>query len=485
MKLKYISLITLLIFSVSSCKDYLDVNTDPNNPVDASIDLILPVGMASVGIQVGGSYQNLGGFWAQYYTQSPDAGQYENIDEYNITSDYYDREWTDIYAGGINDLQVVRNKAQEAEDGSYYLVATCMQAYAYQFLADAYGDIPYSEALKGLDGNFNPAFDKGADVYKGLLSTLDAAVAYYNDNPGTGPANDDLVYGGNMAQWVGFANSLKLRMLMRASGTSMANAAAVKALLAADNFITSDAMMTQFANEEGKRNPYYEIQVDRLGGVNQMASNTMIKMLVDNNDPRLDALYVQGSTGQWVAKEQGDFANRDIPFGELASPMYGANTPVYFITVAEVNFLKAEAQLKYEGGTGTQASYEAGVQASFDRLGVSGASTLLGSGGDYEFNTGGTEAEKMQQIMTQKWISMTNAQNLEAFFEINRTGYPEYAPADSIGIPGALTISIGSVLPKGVGPQRLLYPDVEKARNTKVPVQPGGGIGAKLWWAKQ
>ena len=93
------------------CKDYLDINDDPNNPTDATLDLILPVGIASVGIQVGGSYLNLGGFWSQYYTQSPDAGQYEDIDEYNITADFFDRQWTDIYAGGINDLETIRTQS--------------------------------------------------------------------------------------------------------------------------------------------------------------------------------------------------------------------------------------------------------------------------------------------------------------------------------------------------------------------------------------
>ena len=95
-------------------------------------------------------------------------------------------------------------------------------------------------------------------------------------------------------------------------------------------------MMTAFADEQNKRNPYYEIQVDRLGGVNQAASNSAyVKYLVDNTDDRIDALLVQGGTGQWVAKEQGDFANRDISFGDLATPnMEAATHPVYFFTLS-------------------------------------------------------------------------------------------------------------------------------------------------------
>jgi hypothetical protein len=481
-KYTMIAVAALLLFA--GCKDYLDVNTDPNNPKDATLDLILPVGISSIGIQIGGSYHNLGGFWSQYYTQSPDAGQYEDIDEYNITSDFYDREWTDLYAGGINDLETIRTKAMADGEGSYYLIATLVQAYGYHFLADLYNEIPYSDALGGLDANFSPTWDKGSDVYAGLLKAIDDAVAYQASSPGTTPGADDLIYGGNMAQWMGFANTLKLRIHMRQSATSQGNSAAITALLTDNNFITQDAKMTSFADEQSKRNPYYEVQVDRLGGVNQAASNSILKFLVDNSDDRIDALLVQGATGQWVAKEQGDFANRDISFGDLASPNMQATSPVYFFTLAEVNFMVSEANLRFNGGTGAKEAYDAGIDASFNMLDVGGSSGYHGSGGVYEWNSSGTMDEQWEQIMLQKWVAMCNSQNLEAFFERNRTGYPKYAPIDSVGVPGELTMSIGSVLPAGKGPQRLLFPDVEVSRNTNTPAQPGSGIAEKVWWSK-
>ncbi len=478
---KYIVLLVSFALVFTSCDDYLDVNTDPNNPNDASIDLILPVGMASIGIQTGGSYFNLGGFWSQYYTQSPDAGQYEDIDEYNISSDFFDREWQDIYAGGINDLQTVRDKALDESEGSYYLIATVMQAYAYQMLADFYNEIPYSDALEGLSGNYNPTWDKGSDVYTGVLSAIEGALQIYADDAGVSPGSSDLVYAGDMAQWIGFANTLMLRMHMRVSATAKADVAAIQALVTANNFITQDATMTAFADEQGKRNPYYEIQVDRLGGVNQVASNTIIKFLVDNADPRIDNLF-EKSASQWIAKEQGDFANRDIRFDSLAIPRIFANTPVYFFTVAEVNFLVAEANLRFNGGAGAQAAYEAGIEASFTLLGATGAAVLYGPSGVYEYNTSGTMDDKWKQIITQKWVGMCNTQNQEAFFEINRTGYPAYAAG--IGDPGELTISIASVLGGSKGPQRLLFPDREVSRNTNTPSQPAGGLGQKVWWSK-
>ena len=112
--------------------------------------------------------------------------------------------------------------------------------------------------------------------------------------------------------------TLKLKMYMRMAYTSMANGTEVMALINADNFITTDAKMVQFVDEQNRRSPWYEIEVDRLGDVNQRASNTMMKYLEFNQDPRIDGIYNPGASGH-QAKEQGDFANRDIPNAELSS----------------------------------------------------------------------------------------------------------------------------------------------------------------------
>ena len=476
------------VLVASGCKEFLDINEDPNNPLDATIDLILPSAQTSLMVTIGGSYHNLGGFWSQYYTQAPDAGQYEEFDEYNITSDEFDREWQEVYAGGLNDLEIIRTKATEDGENSYYMIATLMQCYMYQMLADLYNDIPFTEALQGATtGNLNPGFDNGADIYPALLSRIDEAVDRYNtDGPGSlDPAGRDLVYGGNMNQWIRFANTLKLKMYLRMHYASP-NAAAVTDLLAADNFITMDAKIDQFNDEQSKRNPYYEIQVDRLGDVNQRASGTMMRFLVENSDPRIDGIFIPGSSGH-NAKEQGDFANRDIPNGALSTPNITALTPVYFMTVAEANFLKAEAAVRYSGGTGAQSAYEAGIAASFAMHGITGADSLYGTGGVYEWDETGDAETDIGQIMIQKWVAMANFQNLEAFFEINRTQYPPFS-SNAKGTPGdvgELTISYASVLTGDKTPRRLLVPDIEVARNTSAPSQPAEGLAAKVWWDKK
>lgn len=481
MKKLYSLLFVGLVLLGSGCKEFLDVNNDPNNPTDASIDLILPGAQASLMATFGGSYHNLGGFWAQYYTQAPDAGQYELFDEYNPNADEFDREWQEAYAGGMNDLEVIRTKATEDGDNAYYLIATLMQCYTYQMFADLYNDIPFSEALLGAD-NLNPKFDNGADIYPVLITRIDEAVSRYtNGSPGLDPGSRDLIYNGNMNEWIRFANTLKLKIYMRQSYASP-NSTAVMDLVNENNFITMDAKFDQFGAEINKRNPFYEIQNDRLGDVNQRASNSMLRYLVDNADPRIDGIYVPGSGGH-QAKEQGDFANRDIPNGELSSVNITATTPVYFMMVAEKDFLVAEALVRYANGAGAQAAYEAGIEGSFAMHGVTGASTLYGSGGVYEWTASGDVETDIGQIMMQKWIALANFENLEAFFERNRTQYPPFS-ANAKGTPGEigeLTLSYASVLSGTNTPRRLLVPDIEIQRNTNAPAQVNN-VGLKVWW---
>ena len=263
-------------------------------------------------------------------------------------------------------------------------------------------------------------------------------------------------------------------------------AAAVTALLTEDNFISGNVMITQFGAEQGKRNPWYEIQVDRLGDVNQRASNSMLKYLSKTEDARIDGIYNPGSSGH-KAKEQGDFANRDIPSGELSTINIGETDPVVLMSLAEVDFLVAEADVRYNGGANAQASYESGIENSFAMHGLGGASTMYGSGGPYEWSSTGNVEADIEQIMMQKWIALANFQNLEAFFEINRTHVPAFS-TNAKGTPGdtaQLTISYASVLSPGTTPKRLFVPDVEIARNTKAPSQPAGGLAQKVWWDKK
>ncbi|MGB3086014.1 MAG: SusD/RagB family nutrient-binding outer membrane lipoprotein, partial [Saprospiraceae bacterium] len=141
--------IVLCIILFGSCNDWLDVNTDPNNPSQVSLDLILPNAQMQIASAMAGDYALLGGLWSQHWTQSHIASQYKDIDSYDLTDKDLEIAWTEMFSDGLVDFEEIKRQASASGNWNAYLQAVCMQTYGFQLLADFYDKIPYTEALKG------------------------------------------------------------------------------------------------------------------------------------------------------------------------------------------------------------------------------------------------------------------------------------------------------------------------------------------------
>lgn len=482
MKKNYNFLILLgmtVLILVGCKKDYLDINKDPNNPSEVAPELVLPAAQASAAVVIGGELFNVATFWSQYFTQSPVASQYKKEDDYSISTDYLDRVWGEAYAGGLNDLKNVR----ENGNTGYKLVGAALQGYIYQVLVDAVDKIPYSEALKGLDGVFQPKFDKGEDVYLGIIADLNQALATYDENPEPIVNGTDLIFGGDMNNWIRFINTLKLKMYMRMSNTSIADEAAMIALIAEGNFLNVDAKFSSFEGELGKENPFYAINVSsQLDNTNHVASQTLLVYLLENNDPRVSTVYkLAKNQPNFQGGVQGDYLNPEPKLiDKLARLNFSSTTPVYFFTKYEISFLLAEAAVRFGTGDG-KSLYERGIDQNFELRGLSGASDFYVDEAVYAFPTEGEEAQ-LKAIYMQKWVSMAMFQNYESWTEIRRTGVPAFVEGTTT-VPGSLLISVNSKLPKGQTPNRFFYPDIAASRNSNTPGQPTF-LSEKVWWAK-
>ncbi|RZM08587.1 MAG: SusD/RagB family nutrient-binding outer membrane lipoprotein, partial [Pedobacter sp.] len=206
-------LCTGFLLSVSSCKKALDINVDPNNSTQATIDLVLPAALGYTAYNMGNPYQILGGLWGQFWTQGPTASQYKALDQYVVTSTSYNIQWQSLYSGPLEDLKYIIDDATANSRGNYAAIAKLMQAYIYQYLTDIHGDIPFSEALN--PSNPTPHFDTQEQVYDGLITLVDEGLALINEGSNDHPAADDLYYGGDMSLWKKFGNTLKLRIFLR------------------------------------------------------------------------------------------------------------------------------------------------------------------------------------------------------------------------------------------------------------------------------
>ncbi|TCZ66527.1 SusD/RagB family nutrient-binding outer membrane lipoprotein [Flaviaesturariibacter aridisoli] len=472
----------LAVFLIGTgCKKTLDINQDPNNPAieQGTPTIVFPAGVMSTAGRVGGDMAILGGIWAQYWTQSATANQYKYIDAYNVKSADFNGAYNELFSGALNDYQFVIRKAREQQNWKYLLMGTVMRAYTYQVLVDLYDRVPYSEAFQGLN-NLQPRFEDGYTVYQGLLAELDSALAtdYRSGSFSERDQKADLLFGGDMEKWTQFANTLRLKMFLRMVNKKPAEAeAGIRALYTAGaNFLSEDAAVTGFSDAPDKSNPMYEYNVRNLNvQTNLRASRTLLTYLLAKGDPRRPAYYTN-STGI----NQGDYATTSTTAQNAGVVIQDPTEPVRFISGAESYFLQAEALERYFGGSGAQALYDRGVQAAFDQVGVSAAGFV---GGTYAYPSGGSFDQKLEAIITQKWISFFGSHALEGFFEKNRTGYPRTSAVYSDNpayVPGQFVVSRNAVT-NGQLPKRLVYPDVERNRNNNTPAEVP--ITAPVWWA--
>lgn len=457
----------------TSCEDYLDVNTDPNNPADATLELVFPAGVSSVAFTLGGQWQILGSLWSQHWTQSTGANQYATVDDYNITESYYDRQYSEIYSGALNDLNWVSVKAEEEENWNYFLMAEVMKAYTFQVMVDLYDQIPYTEALAGSDDP-TPAFDNGQAIYDDLIARIDNALSKdLNAVTSTAPGADDLVFKGDMDNWVKFANTLKLKIFMRqtAARESVAQTGITELYASGAEFLDVDAEMSDYIDVENFRNPYFAVQVSSAGNgrgnVDVAASNSLLNILADTGDPRLNAIFATPSAGGGhVGLDQGDYSNTSFAtHNNLSQPAVGPTHPVVFISAAESSFLQAEAVERFGVAGDAQALYEQGIEANFAKHGVTGASDLYAPGEAYAY-------DGIESIIFQKWIACANFNSLESHFERLRTGYPDHFTITPNNITG------------GVFPRRLPYTSTELANNTENLTAIGGqkSVIQRTWW---
>jgi hypothetical protein len=470
---KFMTLLALLMTVATACDDYLDINTDPNNPSEATVDLVFPAGISSVAFTLGGQWQILGSFWSQHWTQSTGANQYAVIDDYNITETQYDREYSELYSGALNDLNWVSQRAAEEENWNYYLMAEVMKAYTYQVLVDLYDKVPYFEALRGSEDT-TPAFDDGDAIYDDLIVRINEALSKdLNAFTSMQPGRDDMVFQGDMANWIRFANTLKLKIYMRqtAARPQVAQAGITELFNSGAEFLDVDAEMAEYVDVEDFRNPYYAVQVSSAGNgrgnVDVAASNTLLETLIAAGDPRVNVIFnTPEAGGGHVGLDQGDYSNTGFQnHVSLSQPAVGPTHPVVFMSAAESKFLQAEAVERFGVAGDAAALYQEGIEANFEKHGVSGAAALYGAGGPYEY-------DGVESIIFQKWIACANFNSLESHFERLRTGFPDHFTITPNNITG------------GVFPRRLPYTSTELSNNAENLSAIGGqkSVIQRTWW---
>jgi hypothetical protein len=469
-------LISIFVLSTTliGCTD-LDINRDPDllDPSKAPLSAQLPAGITGIIGSEGAGMAIIGGMWSQYWTQSNAANQYKDIDTYAIGTADYNFVWDGMY-DALGDIRNVKRRALAEGNWKYYLIATTLEVQASQVLTDMYGDIPYTEA-----NNLNilsPKFNTGTEVYDLMIQDLDLALAKnLADSEGTAPGKDDFIFGGNMTNWTKLANTLKLKIYMRQTNSSrkaIADAGIAGLLSSGVAFLDVDAGMTQFVDAPDQSNPLFEYNNRKLNTATNLRMSTTLASFFDAKvDPRKAKYYGTGNS-----LNQGDL-NNPAGAATFAVVTLKATTPAYLMTVEESLLLQAEA-LERNGQSGS-AKYTAAIAANFAKYGLTVSPAITAA---YAYPTAGTFDQKLEAIITQKWIASFPGNGFEAFFETNRTGYPKTSAVyqDSPAyIAGQIVYSKAGIT-NGLFPKRMAYPLSERNANTNAPALVP--ITTKIWW---
>lgn len=428
--------------SLSSCKKekFFDknINNDPTALTSAEPSVLLPAAQANLAYYYAGDLSRYSAVFTQQFTGS--SNQFASYEIYNMNNSDFGNCWNAMYKTTLNNFDKMITSARARGDAYYEGIGKIMMAYSISMMSDLWGDIPFSEALKGSE-NLSPNYDKGSDIYTASHKLLDEGIALMGTDPlkaGVLPAIEDLVYGGDAAKWIMFAHAVKARLYIHV--VEIDPAAADKALAEIAVSFKASGDQATIVPQSPSTNPMYQFQENRNGDITYIGSN-LLTMMYNDTDARVAAFV-------------------DTTADAIGPVFGGASAPVYLLSYTELKFMEAEL-LARKGDNGAGTAYANAVNASFDQAGVTGASNILAK---YPYDGTKTNvSDRIKPIMMQKYVAMFGCP--EAFSDYRRTGFP------------GLTPKAGSSIP-----HRFLYPDSEANSNKNMPQNLT--LFTKIWWEK-
>lgn len=478
--LYYILICILLLTSGSCTNNFEEINTNPNTSAKALPENMLAPALAAVVTRNMYVAKDIGQELMQVTVNT--MTEVDRIHRYDIRLSTVEAPWR-IWYVQLTNFKEIYEFAEETANPGYKGISLICQAWVHSLITDTYGDAPYFEANQAKEGNFMPRFDRQRDIYLDLFQKLEEANRILRSSANISP-NSDPVYGGNIAKWRKFGNSLYLRLLLRASGNpEVATDVIAKIKQIAEThssdypiFVNnSESAILRWTGNPPYASPFATLTNAEWG--RPKASSFFVDHLDQSMDPNIS---------RWVTIVDGIYGG--IPSGysigdtpEAISLMQGAlrSDPLLgnIMNFAEVQFILAEAALKgwISTGSSPQNYYENGVTARITLWGRSVGTFLSGPMVVWD-DENLTPEQKLERIIHQKYYALFYT-DIQSWSEYRRTGYP--------------------VLPKGPAlmndrkmPTRLVYPLTVQAANREnydevVAIQGPDNLQTQLWWQKR
>jgi hypothetical protein len=487
---KLIYFLLMILITESSCKKYLDINKNPNQPTDVEPTFVLSQSLAASGfIQAINYYVGLSQ-WMGYTARSAGFAPNSAFEAFEITQGQFQANWTNVYHL-IYDLNFVESRSAERKQPFFEGAAKALKAFWFQYLVDMFNNVPYTDAAQPAVIQ-NPKYDDAKTIYEDLIKQLDQAIILLKSSGSLSPADAkyDVMFFGDKTHWIKFANTVKLRVLIRQS--EMAGRAAYiqteisKITAEGTGFINEgdDALINPgFENSPGKQSYIYGNYGLTPNGTPATTFFRAHQFAVDfhknTNDPRIDFIYKKPANGVHLGNWLGSSPNANSITSETGPGVIKTGeAPFPFFLATESLFLQAEAvQRGYMTGN-AKSLYQRAITASFKYLGVTSADAAAAT---YYSQAGivnvswDDSPDKIQAIAMQKWAAMNGLNAMEAWAEFRRTGYPRIIPA-----------SLSPNVTKNQIPARGLYPQVEYDVNPENVLAQGtiSQFDSKIFWMK-
>ncbi|OYV71526.1 MAG: hypothetical protein B7Z72_06755, partial [Gemmatimonadetes bacterium 21-71-4] len=500
-----------LLVGATACNNdnITNVNRNPNAPTSAPAGAVFTQATANaVGRFLGRGPLDLRG--TEWVAQQLAEVQYPDEDRYaRLQASSTAGTFNAAYTAELENLKKVVAQGQAAGQPGVWGPAAVLQTWAFGYMTDVWGDIPYTAALTGdsIGGSLTPAYDAQKDIYASFFKTLSAVSSALASDPATDPGlgSADPIYGGNLTAWEKFANSLHLRDAMRIVNVDPTTASAeIKAALSGPAGVfasNADNATLAWPGDGVFDNPWAD---NFAGRDDHRMSQTMMNVMLGLNDPRI-SVYAQptvcfsapsttgcpANTPAYVgmpngldASTAGTYFNTSSRPGAVFYPgataygFYGGGGKSYpsnIMTYAEVAFTQAEAAERGLGGlTASQASgfYNAGITASMNQWGVTDpvaiATYLAQPTVAYQGGTAG-----LTQIATQKWLALYS-DGTNAWAEWRRTCVPS-------------TVKAGPAAIINYVPRRFEYSTTELSTNAAnvnaaIARQGPDNFGSRMYW---
>lgn len=497
---KIFLILAVTAVTLTSCSDYLADNTNINSPLESSLPprLILPGAQSQAFRTQAINMNRLGSVmtnaWGGNIYQFTNPLQVEY--SYNFDNNTYAAVWDGLYRSVNNFQKIIETPLENQEN--YIAVAKIMKAHYMQYIVDLYGDSPYFEAFKGQQ-NLTPVYTDDAVIYKELIKELEEARALIQNPSATAQGvATDVVFSGDMSKWLKLANTIELRILLRQS--ELKDAATVTylnskyaQLQSLNNFVNADVLINPgySSSNDAKQNPFFGSFVRDAAG---STTNTTYTFFTSSKhfadvlngevggptagvvDPRRSRIWttvggkiVGTDQGQKPVPGQNNSTNPTSKFGAGITGYVGANRAAQvaagsskagaLMLLSESKFLQAEAVQRGFLTTGiAQALFNEGIQASFTYLGATIGTYAVQIEAVPGFGWA-SSTNKIQAILTQKWIALSGIHGVENYINYTRTGFP------------VIPKSINGFNLQASRPKRLIYPLSEyNANSSNVPV---------------